>query len=55
MAKGYRAYLPEQDLLLSPSRREWLPDNHLVWFVSDVVGQLDLSGIHAVYERELRG
>jgi transposase len=55
MAKGYRAYLPEQDLLLPPSLREWLPDNHLVWFVSDVVDQLDLSGIHAVYERELRG
>jgi transposase len=55
MAKGYRAYLPEQDLLLPPSLREWLPDHHLVWFVSDVVDQLDLSGIHAVYERELRG
>ncbi len=55
MAKGYRPYLPEQDLLLPPSLRDWLPDNHLVWFVSDVVDQLDLSGIHAVYEKELRG
>jgi transposase len=26
-----------------------------VYFVSDVVDQLDLSGIHAVYEKELRG
>src|SRR5277367_763607 len=55
MPKGYRSYLPEQDLLLPPSLRDWLPENHLVYFVSDVVEQLDLSGIHAVYEKELRG
>jgi transposase len=55
MAKGYRTYLPEQDLLLPPSLREWLPEDHLVYFVSDVVDQLDLSAIHAVYEKEKRG
>jgi hypothetical protein len=54
-AKGHRAYLPEQELLLPPSLREWLPENHLVYFVSDVVDQLDLSAIHAVYEKEKRG
>jgi len=47
--------LPEQELLLPPSLREWLPENHLVYFVSDVVDQLDLSAIHAVYEKEERG
>ena len=55
MAKGYRSYLPEQDLLLPPSLRDWLPENHLVYFVSDVVDQLDLSSIHAGYEKEKRG
>jgi transposase len=55
MAKGYRSYLPEQDLLLPPSLRQWLADEHLVYFVSDVVDQLDLSAIHAVYEKEKRG
>jgi transposase len=55
MAKGYRAYLPEQDLLLPASLREWLPEGHLAYYVSDVVDQLDLSAIHAVYEKELRG
>jgi transposase len=55
MPKGYRTYLPEQELLLPPSLREWLPQNHLVYFVSDVVDQLDLSAIHAVYEKEQRG
>ena len=55
MPKGYRAYLPEQDLLLPPSLREWLPENHLVYFVSDVVDQLDLSAMDEVYEKENRG
>ena len=55
MPKGYRSYLPEQDLLLPPSLRDWLPESHLAYFVSDVVDQLDLSEIHAVYEKELRG
>jgi transposase len=55
MAKSYRTYLPEQELLLPPSLRQWLPEHHLVYFVSDVVDQLDLSGMYAVYEKEKRG
>jgi transposase len=55
MPKGYRTYLPEQDLLLPPSLRAWLEEDHLVYFVSDVVDQLDLSAIHAVYAKEKRG
>jgi transposase len=55
MAKSYRSYLPEQDLLLPPSLREWLPEDHLSYFVSDVVDQLDLRAIEAVYEEEDRG
>lgn len=55
MRKGYRPYLPEQDFLLPPSLRNWLPEGHLAYYVSDVVDQLDLSAIHAVYEKELRG
>ena len=55
MRKGYRAYLPEQDLLLPPSLREWLPEGHLAYYVGDIVDQMDLSAIHAVYEKELRG
>jgi transposase len=55
MPKGYRPYLPEQDLLLPPSLRDWLPEEHLVYFVSDVVDQLDLSAIHAYYGEEKRG
>jgi len=55
MAKTYRPYLPEQDFLLPPSLREWLPEGHLAYFVSDLVEQLDLSAITTVYEAEDRG
>ena len=55
MTKSYRTYLPEQDLLLPPSLRDWLPENHLAHFVSDVVDQLDLRDIESVYEEDERG
>ena len=55
MAKTYRPYVPEQDLLLPPSLRDWLPADHLVYFVSDVVDALDVSAITKVYEDEARG
>jgi transposase len=55
MAKTYRPYVPEQDLLLPPSLRDWLPEDHLAYFVSDLVDHLDLSAIMKVYEEEDRG
>jgi transposase len=55
MTKTYKSYLPEQDLLLPPSLRDWLPEDHLVYCVSDVVDELDLSAIESVYKEEDRG
>lgn len=55
MAKTYRPYVPEQDLLLPPSLRDWLPEHHLAFFVSDLIDHMDLSAITAVYEEEERG
>jgi transposase len=55
MAKTYRPYVPEQDLLLPPSLRDWLPEGHLAFFVSDLVEQLDLSAILREYEDDERG
>ena len=55
MAKTYRPYVPEQDLLLPPSLREWLPEDHLAFFVSDLIDQLELSAITRAYEVEERG
>src|SRR6202035_879502 len=55
MGKNYRPYLPEQGFLLPPSLREWLPESHLVYFVSDVVENLNLSALDAAYGDEQRG
>jgi transposase len=55
MAKTYRQYVPDQDLLLPPSLRDWLPPDHLVYFVSDLIDHVDLSAITQVYEAEERG
>src|SRR6202049_1743568 len=55
MGKSYRPYLPEQDFLLPPSVREWLPEQHLVYFVSDVIDNLNLSALDAGYGDEQRG
>jgi transposase len=55
MGKTYRSYLPEQDFVLPPSLRDWLPEDHLAYFVSDVVDELDLSAVESVYEKEERG
>lgn len=55
MAKRYRVYEPDQLFLMPPSRREWLPEDHLAYFVSDLVDDLDLCEIEAVYEDEERG
>ena len=55
MRKTYLPYDPDQQLLLPAALQEWLPDNHLACFISDVVDQLDLSEITARYEQERRG
>ena len=55
MGKRYRPYYPDADLLLPPSLRDWLDDDHLVYFVSDVIDQLDLSAMDEVYGAEKRG
>src|ERR1700676_480259 len=55
MGKSYRPYYPDQEFLLPPNLREWLPENHLVYFVSDVVDNLNLSALDAVYGDEQRG
>ena len=41
MSKTYLPYDPDQQLLLPAALHEWLPDDHLAYFISDVVDQLD--------------
>ena len=52
MAKMFREYAPDQMLLLPPSLREWLPQDHAVYFVGDLVDTLDLAPILSAYEEE---
>src|ERR1039457_190571 len=42
----------EQLLLMSPSLREWLPENHLAWFVIDAVKDIDLAPFYARYRQD---
>jgi transposase len=53
--KTYRPYQPRQGFLLPQSPLEWLPEEHLAYFILETVAQLDLSAIAAHYERERRG
>jgi transposase len=51
--KTFRAYDPDQVLLMAPVLQEWVPEGDLAHFVSDLVETaLDLSAIYASYEDE---
>jgi len=43
MSKTFRPWNPEQTLLLPPSPVDWLPENHLVFFLLDLAAELDLG------------
>ncbi|MEI2826417.1 MAG: transposase [Dermatophilaceae bacterium] len=42
-------------MLMPPSVADWLPEDHLAWFILDVVAELDLSGFRARYRQDGRG
>ncbi len=55
MDKTFRAFAPQQVLLLPPWLDDWLPEGHLARFIADLVDEgLDLSPIPADYT-EMRG
>ena len=45
----------EQELLLPPNLREWLPSEHLAWLVLDAVEEMDLSAFYASYRHDGHG
>ena len=49
MAQRFVACDREQSFLLPPDVREWLPENHLAWFVIDAVGEMNLDAFYAAY------
>jgi transposase len=50
--KTFRPYDPDQMLLMPPSLSDWVPEDHLARFVSDLVDTLDLSAIEDTYPEE---
>jgi transposase len=54
MPTSYRAYSPDQGLLLPTSLSEWLPEDHLAYFISDAVEAMDLEAFYARYEGDGR-
>jgi hypothetical protein len=48
MPTSYRPYLPDQGLLLPTSLSEWLPEDHLAYFISDAIEAMDLETFHAL-------
>ncbi len=55
MHYNFKNYNPKQILLLPPSLDEWLPQNHLARFISEIVDQLDLSGLIKAYRANGQG
>src|SRR3954453_10049098 len=51
MARKYREVSRDQPFLLPPDMREWLPEGHLVWFLLEVIGQLDTTALHSRSKR----
>ena len=45
----------DQPLLLPPDLREWLPDDHLAWFVIEAIEELDLEPFYAAYRADGHG
>jgi transposase/signal recognition particle subunit SEC65 len=52
MSKTFRPYEPDQDFLMPASMRDWLPSDHLAYFISDLVDQLDIWAIMIRYQEE---
>jgi transposase len=52
MAQNFLGCDREQDLLLPPSLRDWLPEEHLAWFVIEAVGEMDLSAFYVSYRQD---
>jgi transposase len=44
----------DQSFLLPPDVRQWLPENHLVWFVIDAVSEMRLDAFYGAYRRDGR-
>ena len=55
MPQNFIACDRDQELLLPPSLRNWLPEDHLAWFVIAAVGEMDLAAFFAPYRLDGHG
>ncbi|UTI63275.1 transposase [Paraconexibacter antarcticus] len=55
MAQRFVSADRDQEWLLPPSMRDWLPEGHLAWFVIELVDELDLCEFAAVYRQDGQG
>jgi transposase len=55
MAQNFIGCDREQAFLMPPSLREWLPEDHLAWFVIEVVEEMDLDEFYADYREDGHG
>jgi transposase len=55
MAQNFLSCDREQDFLMPPSVREWLPAGHLAWYLLDVVERLDLAAFYGEYRADGSG
>src|SRR5215204_4485668 len=52
MGQNFIACDRDHELLLPPSLREWLPEDHLAWFVVEAVAALDLDAFYGAYRSD---
>src|ERR671935_1377610 len=55
MAQNFLSCDREQDFLMPPSVREWLPAGHLAWYLLDVIERLDLDAFYGEYRADGSG
>ena len=55
MAQNFIACDRDQELLLPPSVRDWLPEDHFAWFVLAAVEEFDLTAFYGAYRVDAHG
>ena len=55
MAQNFLSSDRNQPLMLPPDLRDWLPEDHLAWFVIEAIEELDLEPFYASYRADGHG
>src|SRR5271166_5904565 len=55
MPQNFIACDRDQELLPPPNLREWLPEDHLAWFVLAAVKEMDVSAFLGAYRADGHG